>query len=76
MLLPNKAGCLVTQDILPFFSADDNSLRTSLKSPRATELSSDWRRRLKREPDYSSRLCLLRLQTIPVCSFELKPSFS
>jgi len=25
---------------------------------------------------YSDRDCLLRLQTIPVCSFELKPSFS
>jgi hypothetical protein len=76
MFLPNKAGCLVTLDILPFFCAGDNSMRTSLKSSRATGLSSDWRKRLKGEPGYSSRVCLLRLQTIPVCSFELKPSFS
>ena len=80
MLLPNKAGCLVTPDILPFFCSgvlsNDDSMKTSLKSSRATGLSSDWRKRLKREPGYPSRLCLLRLHTIPVCSFELKPSFS
>jgi hypothetical protein len=76
MFLPNKTGCLVTPDILPFFCAGDNSLRASLKSSRTTGLSSDWRKRLKREPGYSGRLCLLRLHTIPVCSFELKPSFS
>ena len=30
----------------------------------------------KKTAGYSRRPCLLRLQTIPVCSFELNPSFS
>ncbi len=59
-----------TPDIPPFFSR-----ALQLEDPDLWHWMSDWRR-LKREPGYSSRLCLLRLQTIPVCSFELKPSFS
>lgn len=38
-----------------------------------------WSRRVRKsweEPPYSSRLFLLRLHTIPVCSFELNPNFS
>ena len=66
-------------DILPFFCAPVLRHRPRFDGCFEALFAAGLFRleeEVEAEPSYSSRPCLLRLQTIPVCSFELKPSFS